>query len=110
VSVVLKAEDGIGDWSVTGVQTCALPILTVTVLPSRLKYATEQGKESIKRDGNTVTVTGTVVRSHFTPDVVRVKEGDKVVFNWTKIGRASCREGVRSVGMGVYVRVIQMQK
>src|SRR5262249_59359667 len=23
----LEAEDGIGDWSVTGVQTCALPIL-----------------------------------------------------------------------------------
>src|SRR5438093_7527605 len=26
--VFLQAEDGIRDWSVTGVQTCALPILT----------------------------------------------------------------------------------
>ena len=25
-----QAEDGIRDWSVTGVQTCALPILTIT--------------------------------------------------------------------------------
>src|SRR5258706_1846809 len=25
----LQAEDGIRDWSVTGVQTCALPILTI---------------------------------------------------------------------------------
>src|SRR5262249_56046952 len=28
-----QAEDGIRDWSVTGVQTCALPISPVTALP-----------------------------------------------------------------------------
>src|SRR5262249_57078785 len=27
-----QAEDGIRDWSVTGVQTCALPILAQTIL------------------------------------------------------------------------------
>src|SRR5438093_5872992 len=31
VSIVLQAEDGIRAWSVTGVQTCALPISIVTV-------------------------------------------------------------------------------
>src|SRR5262249_56408799 len=29
VSVCFQAEDGIRDWSVTGVQTCALPICAV---------------------------------------------------------------------------------
>src|SRR5438093_4610546 len=29
-----QAEDGIRDWSVTGVQTCALPILAVVSSPS----------------------------------------------------------------------------
>ena len=27
-----QAEDGIRDWSVTGVQTCALPIYTVIIM------------------------------------------------------------------------------
>ena len=39
----------------------------------RSEYATEQGKEAIKREGNTVYVNGTVIRSHFTPDIVRGK-------------------------------------
>jgi len=52
------------------------------------EYATLQGEESIKRDGTTVTVNGTVVRSHFKPDIVRVKEGDKVVFHWTNVETA----------------------
>lgn len=52
------------------------------------EHATQQGEESIKRDGNTVTVNGTVVRSHFKPDIVRVKEGDRVVFNWTNVDTA----------------------
>src|SRR5262249_59856975 len=30
-----QAEDGIRDWSVTGVQTCALPICPALVLPRR---------------------------------------------------------------------------
>ncbi len=51
-------------------------------------FATEQGKESIKRDGNKVTVNGTVVRSHYTPDIVRVKQGDTVEFNWTNVETA----------------------
>lgn len=51
-------------------------------------YAVVQGKERIERKGNVVTVFGTVMRSHFTPDTVRVKEGDKVVFNWTNVETA----------------------
>ncbi|MEW6777215.1 MAG: Sec-dependent nitrous-oxide reductase [Bdellovibrionota bacterium] len=55
---------------------------------SASKHATPQGQEAIKRDGNTVTVNGTVIRSHYTPDIVRVKEGDKVVFHWTNVETA----------------------
>ena len=40
-----QAEDGIRDWSVTGVQTCALPILTVVVpnYPSAFVYLASSG-------------------------------------------------------------------
>src|SRR5262249_59425179 len=36
---VLQAEDGIRDWSVTGVQTCALPILRMFRRPPK-RYTT----------------------------------------------------------------------
>ncbi len=64
------------------------------------KYATEQGKESITRKGNTVTVNGTVQRSHYTPDIVRVKEGDTVVFNWTNV--ESARDATHGFGLHGY--------
>src|SRR5262249_59844318 len=41
---VLEAEDGIRDWSVTGVQTCALPIYSPSTWPSpQLTRATYSG-------------------------------------------------------------------
>ena len=46
-----QAEDGIRDWSVTGVQTCALPILKSGALPQR-------GMGSIKSRGAAATKTG----------------------------------------------------
>lgn len=70
------------------------------VAMAKSAYATDQGKESVKREGNTVTVNGTVVRSHFTPDIVRVKEGDKVVFNWTNVETA--RDATHGFGLHGY--------
>lgn len=64
------------------------------------RFATMQGQESIKRTGNVVTVNGTVTRSHYTPDIVRVKEGDKVVFNWTNI--ESARDATHGFGLHGY--------
>jgi len=52
------------------------------------EWATAQGKERIERKGNVVTVYGTVMRSHYTPDIVRVKDGDKVIFAWTNVETA----------------------
>jgi nitrous-oxide reductase len=63
-------------------------------------HATLQGQESIKRDGGTVTVNGTLLRSHYTPDIVRVKEGDKVVFNWTNVETA--RDATHGFGLHGY--------
>lgn len=64
------------------------------------EFATEQGKESVVRTGDTVTVNGTVLRSHYTPDVVRVREGDKVVFNWTNV--ESARDSTHGFGLHGY--------
>ncbi|MBF8289592.1 MAG: Nitrous-oxide reductase [Chloroflexi bacterium] len=47
--------------------------------------ATAAGEERVERDGNTVHVYMTAMRSHFTPDILRVKKGDKVVLHVTSI-------------------------
>src|SRR2546430_5682133 len=39
-----QAEDGIRDLTVTGVQTCALPILGITVPDDRLAWNEEKGE------------------------------------------------------------------
>ena len=50
--------------------------------------AVEGGKERIERKGNVVDVYMTAIRSHFTPDVIRVKEGDKVRLHLTSLEQA----------------------
>lgn len=45
--------------------------------------APKQGHEGIVRDGNKVLVNMTAVRSHFTPEVVEVTEGDEVTWRIT---------------------------
>jgi nitrous-oxide reductase len=63
-------------------------------------HATLQGQEAVKREGNVVTVNGTLLRSHYKPDIVRVKEGDKVVFNWTNVETA--RDATHGFGLHGY--------
>ena len=55
----------------------------LTFAPSA--HARAAGKESVERSGKTVTVYMTAMRSHFTPDVLRVKKGDRVVIHLTSI-------------------------
>jgi nitrous-oxide reductase len=50
--------------------------------------AVEAGDERIERDGNRVDVYMTAIRSHFTPDIIRVKEGDEVYIHMTNIEQA----------------------
>ncbi len=50
--------------------------------------ATRPGKERVERDGKNVKVFGTLIRSHITPEIVEVEEGDTVTFAFTNTERA----------------------
>src|SRR5690606_41898759 len=77
-SSFFQAEDGIRDFHVTGVQTCALPIL----LPSR-----KQQRYSTKLLFRARLITSKVLRKTLSADTLFLPVQDYV-----KIGRASCRE------------------
>jgi nitrous-oxide reductase len=50
---------------------------------------TAAGDQRIERDGDTVHVYMTAMRSQFNPDVIRVKKGDHVVIHLTSIERTA---------------------
>ena len=54
----------------------------------RSPFRTRPGKERIERNGNKVSVFGTLIRSHITPEIVEVNEGDEVTFHFTNAERA----------------------
>ncbi len=49
--------------------------------------APKPGEERIERDGTTVNVYMTAVRSHFNPEHVEVNQGDHVIFHITNVER-----------------------
>jgi nitrous-oxide reductase len=51
-------------------------------------YAVKAKEERIERDGKNVHVYMTSVRSHFTPDIIRVKLGDTVHLHITNVEQA----------------------
>ncbi len=53
------------------------------VTKTRDPYAVEGGKERVERKGNRVDIYMSAVRSHFTPDIIRVKQGDHVYLHLT---------------------------
>ena len=50
--------------------------------------APRRGQERVERDGDTVTIYMTVVRSHFNPEHITVNEGDRVIWRLTSLERA----------------------
>lgn len=50
--------------------------------------AVAPGEEGVTRDGNNVTVKSTLIRSHFTPERVNVKVGDRVTWHLTNLETA----------------------
>ena len=50
--------------------------------------ATLIGEERVERNGNNVEIWMTAVRSHFTPERVEIKKGDKVTWHITNVERA----------------------
>src|SRR5262249_58590818 len=92
ISCLYQAEDGIRDWSVTGVQTCALPI---SELLSRRLGVSRREKDPIRL----------AIRNLIWENFPKLRQGC-VGFYWPfkgeidlrhlvrdlQIGRASCRE------------------
>lgn len=52
------------------------------------EFATAAGEEKVVRNGNNVEVFMTAVRSHLTPEHVKIKKGDHVVWHITNIETA----------------------
>src|SRR5687768_18031567 len=78
-----QAEDGIRDVAVTGVQTCALPILLLILVCNNYQLLILNHKRQIE-------VIDTIKRNSY---VNRLSELQSALYI-LKIGRASCRERV----------------
>src|SRR5207237_4703095 len=90
-----QAEDGIRDSSVTGVQTCALPIFLLQVIDvGRLFLA---GKELDAECANLIVDLGIV--NDFAEDI-NLLVRKNLARGVSEIGRASCRERVQISGWG----------
>ncbi len=64
------------------------PVGTDPITHAKDPYAVEGGQERVERRADGVHVYATAVRSHFTPDTVRVKEGDTVHLHITNVEQA----------------------
>ena len=51
-------------------------------------FKTRAGSEKTVKEGNKVEVFGTVIRSHITPEIIEVEEGDNVTVHLTNLERA----------------------
>src|SRR5207244_5881930 len=101
---------GIGDDLVTGVQTCALPILLTMDAAVRnvMKFAEWDLQQAVRLATlNPARVTGLDARGTLTPgaraDIVVLSAAGEVknTIIGGEIGRASCRESRESEGEGV---------
>ena len=63
-------------------------------------YAVEGGKERIERRDDGVHVYMTQVRSHFTPDTIRVKQGETVHLHVTNLEQA--KDATHGFGISSY--------
>jgi nitrous-oxide reductase len=54
----------------------------------RSKFKTRAGREKIVKTPGKVEVFGTVIRSHITPEIIEVDEGDEVILHFTNLERA----------------------
>src|SRR2546427_837387 len=86
-----QAEDGIRDLTVTGVQTCALPISTIVVgLADRARVF--EGLRHLLPSGNAAQRK---MALYCLRDLdLRAAEVDAAIVRCLEIGRASCRERV----------------
>jgi nitrous-oxide reductase len=64
------------------------PVGTDPIARAKAPDAVEPGKERVERRADGVHVYMTAIRSHFTPDILRVKEGDVVHIHLTNVEQA----------------------
>ncbi len=70
----------------------------------RSPWKTRAGREKVVRNGNKVDVYGTVIRSHITPEIIEVEEGDTVSLHFTNLERAEDE----THGFAVYSQNVQL--
>jgi nitrous-oxide reductase len=58
------------------------------------------GEEKVVRDGDTVEIFMTAVRSHFTPERVEIKKGDHVIWHITNV--ESARDATHGFALPAY--------
>ncbi len=61
-------------------------------------HKTRAGEERIEKNGNRVEVFGTLIRSHITPEIIEVDEGDEVFIHLTNLERAEDQTHGFSIG------------
>src|SRR5260370_21897342 len=90
LSFFFQAEDGIRDSSVTGVQTCALPIFDQSRnLPANHANQTNSGKSILNTSGAPFASIRVISGQFYFCSLVAALCGST-----SQIGRASCRERV----------------
>src|SRR5699024_12166317 len=98
-----QAEDGIRARNVTGVQTCALPILLLpsipaTVSPTRLVSPVTPRASATPITPADMRMMGAPRLLQISLKVIILVSSSTHTAVATKIGRASCREGEEAVG------------
>src|SRR5690606_40102118 len=86
-----QAEDGIRDFHVTGVQTCALPIFG----PRRIIIKTKERKFHINQENLLAKSTPNKSAKPTQPPQQRAQCTRYILLDLNQIGRASCRERVK---------------
>src|SRR5699024_11607193 len=94
---VLQAEDGIRDRNVTGVQTCALPILALALGIGTMMCWRSVAMTIGEKIGKRGMTYAQGMAAQMTA-AVSIGLASYIGMPVSKIGRASCREGV---GIGV---------
>lgn len=71
---------------------------------SRSEYKTRAGREKVVRKDGVVHIYGTVIRSHITPEIIQVEEGETVSIHLTNLERAEDE----THGFAVYNENVQL--
>jgi len=52
------------------------------------KHRVKPGRERVVREGNKVTIHSTLIRSHYSPEIIELKVGDEITWHLTNLERA----------------------